>query len=100
MAGPAHALLLTAALSTLPAPAAAIDRCSTSHKDQLDYFAEHFRETPIAFGVADTGGYIQILSSPDGGTFTILVTTPGGLTCVLSTGRDWNMADRNDDPGA
>ena len=50
--------------------------------------AQH-REAPVARGRTADGAVLEILTSRDGGTWTLLVTEPAGLTCTLLEGRDW-----------
>ncbi len=40
-------------------------------------------------GVAENGGLIEVLSSQKGSTFTIIVTSPEGETCMVAAGEDW-----------
>jgi hypothetical protein len=55
----------------------------------LAYLSKRFAEAPIAMGVAENGGLIEVLSSNDGMTFTIIVTRPDGQTCMVAAGGDW-----------
>lgn len=50
--------------------------------------AQH-REKPVAEGRTSDGATLEILASPDGKTWTLLVTEPQGLTCTLLSGREW-----------
>ncbi len=47
-----------------------------------------FGEQPIAIGLASTGNILEVLISTDG-TWTILVTSPDGLTCIAAAGEHW-----------
>ncbi|MEQ8964842.1 MAG: hypothetical protein RID91_03370 [Azospirillaceae bacterium] len=80
----ATALLCTAAL---PAPAAEPD-CA-ARDDVMDYLSKEFAEEPIAMGLANNGGMIEVLTGKDGRTFTILITMPGGETCLIAAGHGW-----------
>lgn len=51
--------------------------------------ASGYREQPIAEGTTADGARLEVLSSADGRTWTLLVTEPEGLTCTLVEGRDW-----------
>ena len=44
----------------------------------LDYLSAKYSEKPIAMGVAANGGLIEVLTSLEGSTFTIIVTMPEG----------------------
>lgn len=47
-----------------------------------------YAETPEARGLASNGSVIEVLVSPTGG-FTIILTRPDGLSCVMATGEGW-----------
>ena len=40
-------------------------------------------------GVSATEAVIEIWSSAETGTFTVLQTQPDGVTCIMATGTDW-----------
>ncbi len=47
-----------------------------------------YSETPVSVGLASNGAIIEILASPSG-TFTIILTRPDGVTCVMAAGESW-----------
>ncbi len=47
-----------------------------------------YSETPVSVGLASNGAIIEIFASPTG-TFTIILTRPDGLTCVMASGESW-----------
>lgn len=55
----------------------------------LDYLSSKYSERPIAMGIAANGGLIEVLSSREGSTFTIIVTMPEGETCMVAAGEGW-----------
>jgi hypothetical protein len=55
----------------------------------LDYLSAKYSEKPIAMGIAANGGLIEVLTSNDGTTFTIIVTMPEGETCMVAAGEGW-----------
>ncbi len=36
---------------------------------------------------------VEVWSSQETGTFTVMLTTPDGLACVVATGTDWHQID-------
>ncbi len=40
-------------------------------------------------GVSKDGGLVEVLTSGPGSTFTIIVTMPNGLTCMVAAGDSW-----------
>lgn len=63
-------------------------RCE-QRRTVLSYLSSEYSEKPIAMGVAENGGLIEVLTSRDGNTFTIIVTSPSGETCMVAAGADW-----------
>jgi len=54
----------------------------------LKFLSAQYAEAPVAMGVARNGGLIEVLTSGEG-SFTIIVTTPDGLTCMVAAGDGW-----------
>jgi len=51
--------------------------------------AKTYSETPVSMGLASNGAIIEILASPSGASFTIILTRPNGLSCVMAAGENW-----------
>jgi hypothetical protein len=56
--------------------------------DLLTQFARQFEEVPNGIGITDQGALLELLVSPMG-TWTMIVTVPGGSACVVATGQNW-----------
>ncbi len=68
----------------------------------LEALAERYGEVPIGRGITNAGGLIEVLASPSG-SWSILVTTPGGATCLVSSGEGWRRlphAGKDEGPAA
>lgn len=50
---------------------------------------ERFNETPAGYGQVNERAVIELFTSPDGGTWTILAIGADGKACFLSAGKDW-----------
>ena len=57
--------------------------------DVLGHLAQKYQELPVAVGVTNRGGLIEVLSSGDGKTWTIIVSSPNGQACMVATGEGW-----------
>ena len=55
----------------------------------IDYLSSKYSEKPIAMGIAANGGLVEVLTSTEGTTFTIIVTMPEGETCMVAAGEGW-----------
>ena len=85
------ALLLGPALGLAtgdPSQAAQNPTCD-QRKRVIGHLADKYREAPVAIGVTNSGDLVEVLSSDDGQTWTIIVSTPNGVTCLLATGEGW-----------
>ena len=47
-------------------------------------------EAPVALGLASNGTVIEVLASAKG-NWTIILTTPEGLSCVVAYGEAWEQ---------
>ena len=47
-------------------------------------YAEH----PVSMGLASNGAVIEVFAS-EAGTFTIVMTKPNGLSCLVAAGNNW-----------
>jgi hypothetical protein len=55
----------------------------------LKQLADRYHEAPIALGVGTNGRVLEILSSPDGSTWTALTVGTDGTACVVMSGEQW-----------
>jgi len=84
-------LIATLVFIGMALPANAQMACG-KRDDILQRLSGKFSEAPVAMGLSNTGGVIEVLSSAEGGTWTIILTEPGGLTCLLAAGEFWEVA--------
>ncbi|MBH62904.1 MAG: hypothetical protein CL569_10755 [Alphaproteobacteria bacterium] len=52
----------------------------------LRHLGATYSEAPVAMGLANNGSVLEVLSSKGGGTWTIIVTKPSGLSCIVASG--------------
>jgi len=48
-----------------------------------------YDEAPVAFGLQTNGNLLQIYASKDTGTWTVVSTSPAGLSCIVAAGKSW-----------
>ena len=70
------------------APAMAQMACD-KRTEVTDHLKRKYEEAPIALGVANNGGLVELLTTKEGGTWTLIITLPNGMTCLLAAGEDW-----------
>ena len=54
----------------------------------IDELERTYSEVPDHMGLALTGSMVEVLVSPSG-TFTIILTRPNGLSCLMTAGEHW-----------
>ncbi len=59
------------------------------HDKVLAHLAKKYSEATVAIGVTNTGGLVEVLTTRDGSTWTIIVTTPQGMSCLVTAGEGW-----------
>ena len=78
---------LGALLSAAPADAQQL-QCS-QRAIVLTTLSDKYAEKPVAMGLASNGGVLEVLSNNEGGTWTIIVTMPNGVSCMVAAGENW-----------
>ncbi len=81
-------LLALALLLGVRAQASAQTVCAT-HAEVTKKLDKVYSEAPIGIGLASNGGVIEMFSTSDGGTWTIVMTMPDGKSCVMASGETW-----------
>lgn len=86
--------LLIAALLLLPGAALAEPRACGKRAEVVSQLAERFQESSVALGLASNGGLLEVLTSGNGATWTIILTMPNGVSCLVAAGKDWQPVAR------
>ena len=58
-----------------------------------------FGEKILGRGISNDGTLLEIFIAQDGRTFTVIKTTPQGLSCVVDFGDDWQPLNQIDSVG-
>ena len=80
------ALIATAA----PVPVAQVqakELCG-SRDDVVAHLDDEYGDKPTAVALASSGGIIQVLVGSDG-AWTMVITRPSGVTCIIEFGEGW-----------
>ena len=59
--------------------------------DLLSHLAKEYKEAPAVAGLTDNGMMLEVYASKDGETWTAVVTSPQGVSCLIATGHDWTQ---------
>ena len=89
------AMLLTGLLFCLTAslamPVQAQSPPACAERDRILAFLDrNFEEKPTAVGVTADGQLLEVLSNPSG-SWTLVLTRPGGISCMISSGQGWRQ---------
>ncbi len=71
-----------------PTGAAAQEQCN-ARDDILELLAKKYGEARIAAGVSNTGGLVEVLTNFESGAWTIIVSKPNGISCMVAAGEGW-----------
>jgi hypothetical protein len=83
------------ALTVAPAlPAHAQSPACIKRADLLQHLAKQYHEAPAAVGLADNGSLLEVFASKSGETWTVTVTMPNGVSCMIATGQQWQDLPR------
>ena len=58
----------------------------------VEHLKEKYDEQPLAFGLNTDGRLLELFGTPDGKTWTMLITDARGISCVVTSGKDWQKA--------
>ncbi len=60
----------------------------------VERLAEKYGESRQSIGLGGNNSLVEVFASPDTGSWTITMTMPNGVTCLMATGRAYEtLAD-------
>lgn len=84
-------LLLAATL--LPGLAEAQGRQCGPREKVVETLAQKYKENRRSIGLATQGRVMEVYASEESGTWTIVVTMPNGMTCLIASGQAFEDVD-------
>ncbi len=60
------------------------------HDDFRVELHRNFSESPVAIAIASNGALIELYANRDRSSWTLVMTRPAGISCVLVAGEEWN----------
>jgi hypothetical protein len=81
----AAALIAAPALAQTAGPGPAC----VKRADLLKHLEAKYHEAPAAVGIADNGALLEVFASKSGETWTVTVTMPNGISCMVASGQQW-----------
>ena len=67
----------------------------------VERLQSHYFESFAGGGIQatrTTQSVVEVWASEKTGTFTVILTTPEGLSCIVATGTDWHQAHLLNEP--
>lgn len=56
------------------------------HEQVVERLASKYGESRQSIGLAKNNSVMEVFASPESGTWTIVITLPGGMTCLVAAG--------------
>jgi hypothetical protein len=81
------ALALVGLAAASATPAFAEPGCDSRSKI-LSALDQEYKEAPVGIGLTQSGRVIELLVSRKG-SWTLLATTPTGMSCLIAAGENW-----------
>jgi len=90
-----RALLVPVLAGMLAAsPAVAAEQYCLTRDVIVERLGAEYAEQAIALGLAGNGTIVEVFSTDSGSTWTIVVSSPGGRSCVVAAGETWISTDK------
>jgi hypothetical protein len=84
---------VTAGMTATISFAASAQTLCSARSNFLKHLGASHAEAPSAMGLTSSGKVVEILTS-EKGTWTIIVTNPDGVSCVVAAGDAWENVER------
>ena len=84
----AVAMVLLTGAAFMAQPAAA-QQAGVPRAEVVKALGDRFAEESVGLGIAQNGSVIELFTSKDGATWTIVMTMPNGLSQVIAAGESW-----------
>ena len=81
-------MFATGLMIAAPAGAQTVDR-SVPRAEVVKLLGDRYAEMPVSMGLAQNGGVVEVFTTHDGATWTIVLTMPNGNSRVIGSGESW-----------
>ncbi len=82
-----HCISILSAVLVFTIPAQAASVCG-KRDDFIKALTDKFQEQSKAMGIAGQKNLLEVFTS-NKGTWTVLMTTPSGTSCIIAAGNSW-----------
>ena len=88
--GAAVLLIATSGMPVAASAAAESTPCGP-RPELVKQLSKKFHEEPIAIGLTNKGSLVEVLTSDNGSTWTIMISQPNGSSCLVAAGEGWEV---------
>ena len=82
-------LVLGLALTMIATAATAQQGPCEARSTLIEKLAEKYNENSVAVGIANGGQLVEVLTTDGGSTWSIIMTSPAGISCLVAAGEGW-----------
>jgi hypothetical protein len=82
------ALIGASFTALLAAPASSAENVCGKRDDIVSRLENGYQEFNSAMGMSTNGGLVELYTS-DNGTWTLMLTQPDGVSCLIAAGENW-----------
>jgi len=82
------ALIGASVTALLAAPAYSEENVCGKRDDIVSRLENGYQEFNSAMGMSTNGGLVELFTS-DNGTWTLMLTQPDGVSCLIAAGQNW-----------
>lgn len=86
-------LVASAAFFMLTSPAWGQQIPCADREVAVKHLAQKYQESQIAYGLTNRGHMMELFISKDGETWTLVVSQPNGLSCMIVAGQGWHPVE-------
>jgi hypothetical protein len=77
-------------VAALAPPMAEAQSNCLQRDDLIKHLSDRWEEAPVGRGLQSADQLLEVWASLESGTYTVFVTRPDGVSCILASGRNWN----------
>ena len=82
-------IIVALLMGLIPSPSVAQAQMACEARDKItSTLKKDYAEMPVSAGLDNSGRMIEVFAS-NNGSWTILITLPSGVSCLLATGESW-----------
>lgn len=83
-------VVLTVSMGLLTAPQVSAQTICSERDNFIKHLSKNHKEAPSLMGLSSNGSVVEVLTA-NNGSWTIIVTNPEGVACVVAAGEAWQQ---------